>query len=87
MTRSPGVTEDCMSRYISDGSEGRKLHIGCDRCGRRIVLALADDGRPAVDPPPELIDWRSGTGLRDLCPDCQSRPDLPPLAIRTELRR
>jgi hypothetical protein len=72
-----------VSTRITDGSAGQQLHITCDRCGTEVVIALGVDGTPAGAPPSALIGWRRGIGQHDVCPDCQSKTDLPTLRPRS----
>ena len=66
-----------MATRITDGSGiGRQLHVTCDKCGREVATRLGPDNLPLEDPL-ELIGWRRGIARRDICPQCQSDPDLP----------
>jgi hypothetical protein len=68
-----------MSTYITDASgRGTRLHVKCDKCGVEVVVPLDEHGQPSSEAH-ELIGWRRGIAQRDVCPKCQTKPDLPTL--------
>ena len=71
-----------MSTRIMDGTGlGQRLYIRCDKCGKEVAILLGLDKRPLADPPPELMGWIRGVGQRDVCPECQSKTDLPTIPL------
>ena len=69
-----------MSSYLSDDSTaGQAMHIVCDGCQAEIVFPTSRANMDAQATPDELVGWRRGIGLRDLCSDCQATlEDEPP---------